>query len=274
MPERERKSLSTGNPIESDSLLTALDLREREVISLVGAGGKTSLMFALAKALQERNTKVISTTTTKIFQPGPKESPEIILGGFSVFKKIERGLVHYGHITWAAETIADNKLRGVSMADLSAVWSTGVADYMIVEADGSARKPVKAPGENEPVVPQETTLFISVLGLSALGRPLTGEFAFRPERISDLTGLAMNRLMTDNALSRLLVHPEGGLKGYRSPMRAIVFLNQLDGIQDTEAGLQLARLVKANGGAIISRVVVGQLKNPSEESPPLPWLVF
>jgi probable selenium-dependent hydroxylase accessory protein YqeC len=267
--------LKQGNFLSSDllsfygSLPDALELRERELISLVGAGGKTSLMFSLAKELQDRRKKVITTTTTKIFYPQTEESPKIILGGASAFKKIEGGLDRFKHITWAAETNVDNKLRGVSMADLSAVWSTGVADYMIVEADGSARKPVKAPGENEPAVPQETTLFISVLGLSALGRPLTGEFAFRPEGISVLTGLAMNSLMTGDALARLLVHPQGGLKGFRPSMRALIFLNQSDKAPSPQPVLQLARAVKEKGGVIISRIIVSQLKHPTEGSPSL-----
>jgi probable selenium-dependent hydroxylase accessory protein YqeC len=84
------------------------------MISLVGAGGKTSLMFALAKDLQHRKKKVITTTTTKIFQPGPEESPKVILGGIDALKEIESGLALHGHITWAAESIADHKLRGVS----------------------------------------------------------------------------------------------------------------------------------------------------------------
>jgi probable selenium-dependent hydroxylase accessory protein YqeC len=267
MAGRKIKSLAQSGTIRPESLLAALDLKERELISLVGAGGKTSLMFALARDLQDQGKKVISSTTTKIFHPRPEESPKIIVGGIDAFKEVESSLARFGHITWAAEAIVDNKLSGISLAELSELWSRGVADYLIVEADGSAQKPVKAPNEYEPVVPEETTLFLSVIGLSALGQPLTSEFAFRPERISGLTAMDLNSPMTIEGLARLMAHPEGGLKGYQPSMRALVFLNQSDQAPSPQSALQLARAVKEKGRGIISRVLVGQLKHPLEKSP-------
>lgn len=259
-----------------DSLLEALDPGKRAVISLVGAGGKTSLMFTLAKALRDRGARVVSTTTTKIFIPGPEESPAVILGGTRFIKKIEKGLADHGHITWAAETIPGHKLKGPSREEITAFWDRGSADYMLVEADGSARKPVKAPGDHEPVVPPETTLFISIVGLSALGKPLNKEWAFRAERISDLTGAALDEPLTLSSLAGLLVHPEGGLKGSRTPMKVLVFLNQLDLAPSPEEAFQLARTIREKGGALIHRVMVGQLKSPSPESAlsPLPFFIF
>jgi probable selenium-dependent hydroxylase accessory protein YqeC len=249
---------------KAPSLFAALDLQEQELITLVGAGGKTSLMFALAGELQTRSKKVITTTTTKIFQPAPNESPKVILGGIDVLKEMESGLDRHGHVTWAGDAIAGNKLRGVSLSEISAVWTAGIADYMIVEADGSARKPVKAPGEHEPVVPQETTLFVSLLGLSALGNPLNAEIAFRPENISRLTGLAMNSPMTSEILSRLLLHQEGGLKGSHPPMRIVVFLNQYDRLADKQSGLDLAQAVREKSRGSIARIILGQLKPTSK----------
>ncbi|HID0823801.1 TPA: selenium cofactor biosynthesis protein YqeC, partial [Clostridium botulinum] len=42
-----------------------LNLKKRSIISIVGAGGKTSLMLNLSEELRPYN-KVLSTTTTKI----------------------------------------------------------------------------------------------------------------------------------------------------------------------------------------------------------------
>ena len=56
-------------------LIESLDLRAREVISLVGAGGKTTLMFRLAKELVLTGEKVVTTTTTKILEPSSEETP-------------------------------------------------------------------------------------------------------------------------------------------------------------------------------------------------------
>ena len=66
--------------ITTPSLIEALALGSRELISLVGAGGKTTLMFALAEELRILNRRVVTTTTTKIVPPAPEESPRLLTG--------------------------------------------------------------------------------------------------------------------------------------------------------------------------------------------------
>ena len=53
-----------------------------------------------------------------------------------------------------------------------------LADYIINEADGAARKPIKAPNATEPVIPTSTTLIVAVVGVDALNSPLSQEIAF------------------------------------------------------------------------------------------------
>ncbi|MCD4678214.1 MAG: hypothetical protein K8S18_19810, partial [Desulfobacula sp.] len=59
----------------TNTLIDNLQLNRRGVISLIGAGGKTSLMFCLAKELENSGKTVLTTTTTKIFMPTPDQSP-------------------------------------------------------------------------------------------------------------------------------------------------------------------------------------------------------
>lgn len=231
-------------------------MKKREVIALVGAGGKTTLMFTLAKELLSFNHKVITTTTTKIYPPEPSQSPALILGGKEAFPEIEKALDRYGHITWVAGRTAENKLAGISLSGVTALWSSGLADFLIVEADGSARRPIKAPGANEPVVPKETTLFISVLGLSAINKPLNEECAFRPEIISRLTAIPLNSPMTVEGIARLLIHPEGGLKGLLPGMRAVIILNQVDLEPEPGLGHRLAERIEELGKGRISKVLI------------------
>lgn len=218
------------------------------------------MMFALAGELRVLNRRVITTTTTKIYPPTPEESPRLLLGGPEVFSSIEEDLIHYGHITWAAGRSAENKLLGSSLPDLSHLWARGWADYLIVEADGSARRPVKAPNETEPVVPLESTCFISIFGLSALGQPLNSDWAFRPEIINRLTGILPGTPLTAEGLANLATHPLGGLKGWKPGMRASVFLNQIDSQSDAQSIRHLAESILRKGQGQIERVLVGQLK--------------
>ena len=250
----------------SDSLVKDLALKERELITLVGAGGKTTLMFALAKELLLSHKKIITTTTTKIYPPEPGQSPALILGGMEVFPEIKKALDRYRHITWVAGRAAGNKLAGLPLSDLSALWSSGLADFLIVEADGSAKRPIKAPGADEPVVPQETTLFLSVVGLSALNRPLNKDNAFRPEIISRLTGLPLDSPMTLEAIARLIVHPQGGLKGWLPGMRAAIILNQADLEPEFGADRRLAERIKELIKGKIDRIIVVQANSSKKFS--------
>ena len=217
-------------------------------------------MFALAGELRVRNRRVVTTTTTKIYPPSPEESPRLLFGGPEVFPSIKEELIHYGQITWAAGRSAENKLLGGSLTDLAQLWARGWADYLIVEADGSARRPIKAPNQTEPLVPPESTCFISVFGLSALGHSLNSIWAFRPEIITRLTGIQPENPITAEGLATLVTHPLGGLKGWKPGMRALVFLNQMDSQPDALLLRHLADSILSKGQGRIDRVICGQLK--------------
>ena len=240
----------------SSTLARDLALKERELITLVGAGGKTTLMFALAKELLAGHKRIITTTTTKIYPPEPAQSPALILGGTEVFPEIKKVLDRHGHITWAAGRAAENKLTGGSLSDVSALWSSGLTDFLIVEADGSAQRPIKAPGADEPVVPKETTLFLSVVGLSALNKPLNKAFAFRPEIISRLSGIPLDSPLTPEGIARLMVHPQGGLKGCLPNMRAVIILNQADLEPEPGMSYRLAERIEELAEGKISKVLI------------------
>jgi probable selenium-dependent hydroxylase accessory protein YqeC len=255
-----------GQPVHS--LIEALNLKEREMISLVGAGGKTTLMFALAKELQDLGSRVVTTTTTKIFYPTAEESPSVLLGDASLLSEIESRLARRGHVTWGAKHLPENKLAGVSLQDISTLWSSGLTDYLIVEADGSACRPLKAPNEKEPVVPSETTLFISVIGLSALGKPLNTQWAFRPEQISGLTGMALDGPINPEDLVSLIIHPQGGLKGWLRGMRILAFLNQADDGLAREKGRVVAKKILGKNNKI-ERVIVSRLKSLMPKEVPI-----
>ena len=98
------------------TLKQAFAIRHGEVISLVGGGGKTTLMFALAQELASVGEPVLTTTTTKISEPLPSQTPRLLVERdeekmlwllIDVFSR-------YRHVTLASERMALGKLNGVS----------------------------------------------------------------------------------------------------------------------------------------------------------------
>jgi probable selenium-dependent hydroxylase accessory protein YqeC len=247
---------------ESTPLMESFGLGAREMISLVGAGGKTTLMFRLAKELACIGKKVITTTTTKIMEPSQEESPSLFVD--SEDEKIKafvgRHLAQSHHITIARERLGSKKLRGVSPELIAALWHAGQMDYLIVEADGAAGRPVKAPREGEPVIPQETTLVVALLGVDGMDLELGEEHVFRPEQVSRLTGLPPGSSMTDEAMAVLLTHPDGIFKGAPLSSRVVVCLNKVDVLNGIEKGKRVARKIFDRRHRQIERIVLGQLR--------------
>ncbi|MDO8941850.1 MAG: hypothetical protein Q7U75_01630, partial [Desulfobacterales bacterium] len=87
------------------------------VISLVGAGGKTSLMFRLAQELSAGGETVLTTTTTRIFMPEEGQSRCVILADTAekILERAAQTINGHRHLTAAAGLSADaGKLVGLT----------------------------------------------------------------------------------------------------------------------------------------------------------------
>ena len=243
------------------SLREGLVLGEGGVISLVGAGGKTSLMFKLAHELAAAGESVLTTTTTKIYEPMPQQSTNLIISG-SVSRMLDKAqeiLQNHHHITAAVEKLTDQrKLRGFTPEVVQDIWNSHLFRWILVEADGAAGRPLKAPAEHEPVIPACTSQLVGMVGLNGAGQPLTDQWVFRNERFSQLTGLAHGSQITEAAIIAVLLHENGIFKNAPVGALRIVFCNQADVPQNLAAGQRIGRALIEKNLAGLNRVVIGQ----------------
>ena len=250
-------------PGEAITLKEAFSIHPGEVISLVGAGGKTTLMSALAKELSGDNESVITTTTTKILDW--QASGDILIvekEEGKILDSLPRMLKEYRHITLASERLlTKGKLNGISPQLVIRIAELKQVDYIIIEADGAAKKPLKAPNATEPVIPQNTTLVIAVVGIDSLGLKLTGENVFRPEIASRLTGLPPGGVISTDTITILITHSEGITKGSPANARIIPIINKMDLAKDSTEAEALAYKILGAGHPGIERVVLGQLQS-------------
>ncbi len=120
----------------------------RGITSIVGGGGKTTLLLRLARELCEAGMRVVVTTSTHIFPPeGIPTLTDGTLAEASALLKRE-GLVCLGTPVEKGKLAAPK----FAFAELAKI-----ADYVLVEADGAKGLPLKAPAEHEPVIPAETS---------------------------------------------------------------------------------------------------------------------
>ena len=253
-------------------LTDALGIKTREVISLVGAGGKTTLMFGLANELVLNGKKVVSTTTTKILEPSSGETNFLFINRDEEMIKefVDHYLVQYHHLTVARERLGSKKLIGVSPNLVDELWCLNQIDTIIIEADGAAGRPIKAPREGEPVIPSKTTLTVAILGVDGMEMELNEENVFQPERVSKITGIPVGERITDEAMAILMVHPEGIFKGAPSSSRVVAFLNKVDTPNGMLKAKSIAQKIFDKKHQQIERVVLGQLEN----EPPVTEVIF
>lgn len=244
--------------MRAKSLLDALGVKPGDLVALAGGGGKTSLMYALAREARAAGLRTAVATTTKILPPPP--NPELTL----FLADSPDALLAADYSPAAALRIIGSRLNeagkvvGVPPEWCDALMTGGNLDLLIVEGDGSRGLPLKAPGPDEPVIPAKTTLFVALVGLGCLGIPL-GECAFRAELVAAMTRTALTAPVTPETVSKLLNHPAGLGKGRPRAARAVAFLNQAD-LADPTAARLLAQSVLSPGSPW-ERVAIGSLNN-------------
>jgi len=245
-------------------LKEALDIKPGEVISLVGGGGKTTLMFALAWELASSGNCVITSSTAKIFEPLPSQTQLLLLetDEQEMIKLLLRSVDKYRHITLASERIASGKLNGISSELVVKLSELKQVSYIIVEADGAAHRSLKAPNPTEPIIPYNTSLVIPIVGIDALGCRLTEENVFRPEIVSKLLGLPLGEVISAESIAFLITHPQGIIKGSPDQARIVPFINKVDLDKGLSKGRDLASKILAMRNPQIKQVVLGQAQLP------------
>lgn len=229
----------TRPPLEA--LIAGPDGAFPRMTALVGAGGKTTLMYALAERMAAAGRCVVCTTTTKIFPP-EKGLPVILTDGRdgdALGEALERVAI----VVAARRFLRDvGKLEGIAPEGLAALADSLPHAHWIVEADGAARKPLKVPAPHEPVLPVRLDCCVAVLGLDAVGRPLDEAHVHRAGLACALAGQKPGSAITPETLARLVRHPEGLFRTCPPSCRRLVFANKGDLPGAVEAARAAARL--------------------------------
>ena len=247
-------------------LISSLGLEQAHLISLCGAGGKTTLMFSLAREFAASGERVLVTTTTKIARDEAEgwlsfaatATEQVLRNGRRLLP--EAGRERAGTVVVYSRVSEDGcRLIGFAPELVDDLAQAGRFDRILVEADGSARKPLKAPAVHEPVIPSATQALIIVAGISGLGQPLSEDNLFRANIWSSLSGLALGAPVSAESLARNVIHPDGLARGCPADARKILFLNQADTPERRAEATRVARFLATAPTYTVERAVIGCL---------------
>lgn len=237
----------TAATVKIDDLAEALAVGRRELVALVGGGGKTTALFALGQQLAPG---VVLTTTTKMgTERTGGHRPLIDPDDEAVVERAGAGSV----LVW--RTDVDHRAEGFTPETCDRWFE--LVPYVVVEADGSRRHPFKAPASHEPVVPSATTLLVACVGAAAIGERIDIA-SHRPERVAELCGCSITDQLTVERLARVLAHPAGSMKGRPPEARAAVLVNRVTDA-DAEPVAELAERL-----ADVAPVIAVEAFAPSE----------
>lgn len=233
------------------------------IITLTGGGGKTSLMHALLASLRNSGINAVGATTTKIYIHDHHEkeiifvhSAEECLRAVTKAKAGQRPAV----ICSGVDPKHADKALGVPPEWLDTAGRHSPDCVFIVEGDGSAGKSLKGYLPHEPVIPQTTKLVIPVVGLDAIGQPLTEVAVHRAARFCEVTGASIQDVITENMIAQAMVHANGYLHKIPSHSRVIPLLNKAETCHGMRSALTICKLLAAMSRTTLPAVLIGSLK--------------
>jgi probable selenium-dependent hydroxylase accessory protein YqeC len=227
------------------------------IVCATGAGGKKSVLFALAA---QHPGRVAFTTTVHTLPPPESLGARLIIAPDERLDDELRALGEVRFVAYACPGDKPGRLTGVPAARIDALHAALGFDLSLVKADGARMRWIKAPAADEPVLPPGMTTLVPVMSARALGEPLGERIAHRVERIAALTGAVPGEALLPVHAARLLASPDGLLKGAGNA-RVVPVINMVDDPARLQLATETARRALALT-ARFDRVVLARLKDP------------
>ena len=237
----------------------ALILEPREVIALVGGGGKTTALLMLAGDLAAGGARVAVTTSTAMWVRELAGAGPLVLHGpgEELRRSLQRAFKSSPVVAVAHSAKRDGKVVGLRPTQIDTLWAEGLADFLIIEADGSRHKSLKAFAPYEPQVPTAATAVVQVAGLDVIGQRLSEEQARRSALLAAENDVQMGAEVTPHLMCKALRRQNERLRRAWPQARLLTLLNKAEEEAALTAGLQLGQNLLYGAGLTADGFRVG-----------------
>lgn len=229
-----------------------LDIKDGDVVAVIGAGGKHTLMFRLSEELVAGGRKVIITSTTNL-HCGEGHGAAVPLRLTSTddwLEALPAELAEQKRLVVVASALRGQLYKGLDPATVDRIGSSLPGAIVLVKADGARKRLIKVPAAHEPVFPLRVKTCVLVLSLNAIGKPLDESYVHRPKLLSALVG---DKTITLDTLVAVLTQPGGYAERLPAKCRSVLYLSCCDSPQK----LLQARQIFAKTGYLFHTQVAG-----------------
>ncbi|MFQ5639127.1 MAG: selenium cofactor biosynthesis protein YqeC [bacterium] len=202
-----------------------LTLITGQIVSIIGGGGKSSLLLQIAKELSRKDFKVVITSTTKL-QPMANIGLVLTHENNHSLSEAKILLDTNGLVLIASRYYKQETLKGLDKVRVQELRH--LADVVLVEADGSRQRSLKTHKSYEPPIPPASTSVVIVSGANIVGKNLNDKNVHRSELFAEKWNLQQGDILTPETICRELLSPHSYLRNI--PLRAEVrfYINKSD----------------------------------------------
>lgn len=224
----------------AETFIDALQARQG-IVAAVGAGGKKSTLHRLIEAHRAIGTRRIALTSTVKMAAAPASLalPSMIKAPGDVLSAVRATRHSDGSVLIAAPSTTPNRLAGMPADLIQAIHAKGAFDVTLVKADGARMRWIKAPRDDEPLLPDVAVTVLPIVSGRVFGQPLSDRIAHRPEKLSMLVDAAIGTDLTPQHIARLLVSEQGALQRVGSA-RVVPVINMVDKPETLDLARQAA----------------------------------
>ena len=240
------------------NLIDTFKINNKDIITIIGAGGKTSLMFS-ASSLLRNDYKVLVTTTTHIYIPDNNLYDKIIMlthfeneNYNNILQNNKNGVYVIG-----SHIVNNSKIKGLTFDMLDKI--TPYFDVVIIEGDGSKEKSLKGWNDNEPVIYPKTTKTIGIVDISSIGIDINEENIHRVDKFLEIINDYSNNKVNIEHLEKLILNEKGLFKFSKG--EKILFINKVEDINKRKNALNIIKDIKNENQSYIDKFVDGSIFN-------------
>lgn len=200
------------------------------ITSIVGAGGKSTILRKIVEYGLFSNHSMMVSTTTKMLESQVEQWKPYIGTSFEKALEYLQNAIWRGNCGGWFSGIFEGKVHGVEPTQLDMISQLHPNWHIVVEADGAKAKWIKAPKVTEPVIPKNTSTTIGVINLQALGSLIDDEFVYNKNSLIKIVKSSEGDVLTPKMLARLVVDLHGLFQYSRG--KKILFCTGYDSIEN------------------------------------------